>query len=220
MMTHLDLGSDEVAIEKLPVLDPVKLANLLSRLRVVHLATFLATLLLERHFSEVSDGCSQLEGIRLFLGAEAEGVEGNVGELYLLGVVDRVDLDLALREEEVVVRVRAHQDKLLEAINDARLDKLEEDVVAPLVGLLVGHTGLLEKVDINEATGKLSHVVEVDSDEFTKARRVVIPDGFCVAIGLQNWVRVDDPVLKIRLLDLVLGGILGLQPSEAPRMAK
>ena len=49
MMKHLDLGSDEVAIEKLPVLDPVKLADLLSRFRVVHLATLLATLLLERH---------------------------------------------------------------------------------------------------------------------------------------------------------------------------
>ena len=49
MMTHLDLGSDEVSIEKLPVLDPVKLANLLSWFRVVHLATLLATLLLERH---------------------------------------------------------------------------------------------------------------------------------------------------------------------------
>ena len=83
MMTHLDLGSDEVAIEKLPVLDPVKLANLLSRFRVVHLATFLATLLLERHLwgergedendfsrkdqvtSEVSNGRSELESVRL-----------------------------------------------------------------------------------------------------------------------------------------------------------
>ena len=55
MMTHLDLGSDEVAIEKLPVLDPVKLANLLSRFRVVHLATLLATLLLERHLWGVVD---------------------------------------------------------------------------------------------------------------------------------------------------------------------
>ena len=83
VMTHLDLGSDEVAIEELPVLDPVKLANLLSRFRVVHLATFLATLLLERHLwgergedendfsrkdqvtSEVSNGRSELESVRL-----------------------------------------------------------------------------------------------------------------------------------------------------------
>ena len=55
MMTHLDLGSDEVSIEKLPVFDPVKLANLLSGLRVVHLTTLLATLLLERHLWGVVD---------------------------------------------------------------------------------------------------------------------------------------------------------------------
>ena len=55
MMTHLDLGSDEVSIEKLPVLDPVKLADLLSRFRVVHLTTLLATLLLERHLWRVVD---------------------------------------------------------------------------------------------------------------------------------------------------------------------
>ena len=55
MMTHLDLGSDEVSIEKLPVLDPVKLADLLSRFRVVHLTTLLATLLLERHLWGVVD---------------------------------------------------------------------------------------------------------------------------------------------------------------------
>ena len=55
MMTHLDLGSDEVAIEKLPVFDPVKLADLLSWFRVVHLTTLLATLLLERHLWGVVD---------------------------------------------------------------------------------------------------------------------------------------------------------------------
>ena len=115
-----------------------------------------------------------------------------------------------LGEEEVVIGIGGHEDKFLKTVNDAGLDELEEDVVATLVRLLVGHTGLLEKVDINEATGKLSHVVEVDSDEFTKARRVVISDSFGVAIGLQNWVGVDNPVLKIRFLDLVLGRILGL----------
>ena len=41
--------------------------------------------------------------------------------------------------QEVVVGVGGHEDELLQAVDDARLDQLEEDVVAPLVGLLVGH---------------------------------------------------------------------------------
>ena len=50
----------------------------------------------------------------------------------------------------------------MKTVNDAWLDELEEDVVATLVGLLVGHTGLLEEVDVDETTGKFAHVVEID----------------------------------------------------------
>ena len=65
--TDLDLGSDEVAVEELPVLDEVELANLLAWLGVVHLAGLFATLLLERHLAEVSDGRCELEGVSLDL---------------------------------------------------------------------------------------------------------------------------------------------------------
>ena len=61
----LDLGTDEVAVEELPVLDEIELADLLARLGVVHLARLLATLLLERHLAEVSDGRGELEGVSL-----------------------------------------------------------------------------------------------------------------------------------------------------------
>ena len=101
----------------------------------------------------------KLEGIGLFLGAEAESVESNVSELQLLGIVDRIYFDLSLAkeqifsnisdrpkkpEEKVIVGVCGHEDQLLQTINDSRLNKLEEDVVAALVRLLVSHTGLLK----------------------------------------------------------------------------
>ena len=41
--------------------------------------------------------------------------------------------------QEVVVGVGGHEDELLQVVDDTRLDQLEEDVVAALVGLLVGH---------------------------------------------------------------------------------
>ena len=70
-------------------------------------------------------------------------------------------------------------------------------MVAALVGMLIGHAKFLQKVDINEATSQLSHVVEVDPDEFSKPGRVVVPDGFGIAIGFENWVGVDNSVLQI-----------------------
>ena len=45
--TDLDLGTDEVAIEELPILDEIKLADILTRHRVVHLTALFTTLLLE-----------------------------------------------------------------------------------------------------------------------------------------------------------------------------
>ena len=94
----LDLGTDEVAVEELPVLDPVELSNLLAGDRVVHLARLLPTLLLEGHLTEMSNGCGQLEGVVLLLGAEAEGVKGHISELQLLSIINGVNLDLSLRK--------------------------------------------------------------------------------------------------------------------------
>ena len=49
-----------------------------------------------------------------------------------------------LGEKEVVIGIGRHEDKFLKTVNDARLDELEEDVVAALVRLLVSHSGFLE----------------------------------------------------------------------------
>ena len=95
---NLDLGTDEVAVEELPVLDAVELSNLLARDRVVHLAGLLPSLLLEGHLTEMSDGSCELEGILLLLKAEAKGVEGHVSELQLLSIINGVNLDLSLRK--------------------------------------------------------------------------------------------------------------------------
>ena len=42
---------------------------------------------------------SELEGICLFLCAEAEGVESNIGELQFLGVINGIYLHLPLTKE-------------------------------------------------------------------------------------------------------------------------
>ena len=104
----------------------------------------------------------------------------------------------------------------MKTVHNARLDKLEEDVIAALVGLLVSHSRLLKQIDVNEATSQLSHVVEVDPDELTEPGEklyiggnvssetlpggVVVSDGLCIAVRLKDWVGVHNPVLQIGFL--------------------
>ena len=82
-------------------------------------------------------------------------------------VINGVHLDFPLRAEEVVVRIGGHLADLLQPGDRSLLHQLEEDVVASLVGLLVGHAGLLQQVDVNETSGQLSHMIEVDTDELS-----------------------------------------------------
>ena len=56
----------------------------------------------------------------------------------------------------------------MKTIHNARLDKLEKDVIAALVRLLISHAGFLKQIDVNEATGQFSHVIEVNPDELAE----------------------------------------------------
>ena len=85
------------------------------------------------------------------------------------------------------------------------LEQLVEDVVGPLDLLLLGDTGLLEQVGYNVATTELATGGEVDTDEFTESRGVVVPRSLGVAIGLQDGVGGNDLVLKGNLLGVLLG---------------
>ena len=88
----------------------------------------------------------------------------------------------------------------MKTINDPGLDQLEEDVIAALVRLLVGHPGFLQEIDVNEAAGEFAHVVEVDPDELAKPRRVVVSDGFGIAVGFQDRIGVHNPIFEVGFL--------------------
>ena len=102
LSTDLDLGTDEVAVEELPILNKKELADFLAWLRVVHLAALFASLLLERHLSKVGNRGGQLEGVSFFLCTEAKGVESNISELQFLGIINGIYLDLPLREAAII----------------------------------------------------------------------------------------------------------------------
>ena len=100
-----------------------------------------------------------------------EDVEGVVGELEVLLVVDRGHRGLALGDKVVVVDVLREVADLLELRNGVkRLHQLVEDVVGALDLLLEGDAGLLQEVRLDVATGELAGGVEVDPDEFSLDR--------------------------------------------------
>ena len=58
-----------------------------------------------------------------------------------------------------------------------------EDVVVPLLGVLVHNPGLLQEVLIHFCSLDRSILVEENVDVFPKPRGVVVPHSFCVAKG-------------------------------------
>ena len=91
-----------------------------------------------------------------------------------------------------------------------------EDVIRPLLRLLVGDPGLFQQVDLHVGPRQLSRLVEVDADELAEARAVVVPHGLGVAKGLQDGVRLDDLVLErdLSLQRLPGGAHAGKVPDD------
>ena len=145
--------------------------------------------------------------------------EAEIGKL-------RRDLEEAHIQNEALVAgfkkkncdATAEMSEQVEQLN--KMKQKIEDVVTSLIGLLVGHTGFLQQVDVNETSSQFSHMIEVDTDElslyschpsdqFEKKQKtyesggVVIPDGLGVAVRLQNGVGVDDTILQVGFLLLL-----------------
>ena len=70
----------------------------------------------------------------------------------------------------------------------------------PLFWVLVCHTGLLKQIVLNIGRSQLGVFTEVNTDEFTESRRVIIPDCLGVTVRLKDRVTHDNLVLNRHLL--------------------
>ena len=77
-------------------------------------------------------------------------------------------------------------------------------MVTSLKSGLESQTRLFQKVDNPISTREFATCIEPDTDEFTKARGVVIPHSLGIAPGLKHRVGLDNLVLKTRLTLLLL----------------
>merc|ERR550532_1874913 len=144
--------------------------------------------------------------VELLLLRESKNVEGVLGVLQLLIVVDGGDGGLPLGYVDVVIDVVGNaalgpQTALADSVT-VRLEQLVEDVVRSLHLLLLSDTGLLQQVGHDVATSQLSGGREMDTDELSETGRVVVPGGLGVTVGLQDGVGGHNLVLKG---DLLLG---------------
>merc|ERR1712083_206061 len=79
-----------------------------------------------------------------------------------------------------------------------------ESVVASFNWSLESQTRFFQQVDDHVSTRELTTSIEPDTDEFTKSRGVVIPQGLGITPGLQDGVDLDNFVHKTNLALLLL----------------
>merc|ERR1719450_636412 len=147
---------------------------------------------------------SQHVAVKLLLVRETKHVEGVLGVLQLLVVVNGGDSGLTLGDIDVVIDVvgdaaLGSQTSLADAVT-VRLEQLVEDMVRSLHLLLLSDTGLLQQVGHDVATSQLSGGGEMDTDELSETGGVVIPGGLSVSVGLKDGVGGHNLVLKGNLL--------------------
>jgi len=65
---------------------------------------------------------------------------------------------------------------------------LVKDVVVSFQLHAVGDSGLFQQVGLNIGTSDTKYVGEVDTNEFTETRRVVVTGGLGVTVGLQDGI--------------------------------
>merc|ERR1712198_86365 len=196
VLADLQLGLHE-GVDEPVALNFEQLGGLLNPFLTIRLSLLLASLLLPLLVAQVGDGDGARVQTTLLLLAEAEGVQGGVSGAHLLGVIHTGDGQHTLGDVEVItgeglVAQQAHVPVLGVGIGH----QLVEDVVISLNLELEGDTGLLQKVGLDIGGGDLGGGTEVDTDELTKAGRVVVTHGLGVTVSLQGRVGLDDLLLK------------------------
>merc|ERR1719422_35778 len=112
-------------------------------------------------------------------------------------------------------------------VRDMIRHDIVERVVASFKFSLESQTRLLKQVDDHVSARELATSIEPDTNEFTKARGVVIPHSLGITPGFQDRVGLDNLVLKTGLTFLLLAsstnaskigdnllGVLGLTSSR------
>merc|ERR1719270_3207838 len=190
-------------VEGINTTESSSLAWIGVRSNMLTLSLVITTLGLELNTSKGHDTRCQHVTVPLLLFSKSKNIEGIFSVLKLLIVINGVNLSLTLGHIDVVIDVIREAALLLHALTNSitiLLNELVKNMVGSLNLLLLSNTRLLKQIGDNVATGQLTRGSEMDTDEFTKTRRVVISGGLGITIGLKNGVGGHNLVLKGDLL--------------------
>jgi len=102
---------------------------------------------------------------------------------------------VALSGKEFVVLGVLNVELLLD-VGGGTLGQLVEDVERTLSSLLAQNTRLFEQVGADACAGDRTSLVELDLNELTETRTVVVTESLCVGERFQNRVGLDDLSLE------------------------
>ena len=98
--------------------------------------------------------------------------------------------------EIVKVFVLEHKLSLDTVVGSA--EELIENMVVPLAGVQLDHSGLFEQIPIDVRPGNLPRPRKLDANEFSESRRVIIADSLRVAERFQDWIRTQYLLGQVR----------------------
>jgi len=194
LSTDFDLGSAD-SLKPFLSIDTQEVGNLLGGFSSVGLGLFFSGLLLELSVSRVHKRGSDLVDTSLFFLRETKNVEGLVSGIKFLAIVNRFDLDLSKRAPLVIVRVGRDHTHLVD-LGLVTSEHLVENMEATFGLELEGNSRLFQKVSVDITGGELASDLEVNTDEFTESRRVIVTDGLGVTKSLHSWVSSDDLIFE------------------------
>jgi hypothetical protein len=198
LSSDLDSGVANV-LQELRGVETEEEAALVGVFSSIGLSLFFSLLVSELHVHVVEDGSGDLvDTVDLFL-SEAKNVEGFVGKKKFFTIIEVLDNDDTLGDGGVVIGVSGDKE-LLGKSGDLVGDDLVEDMVVSLTAELEGDSRLFEKIGLNITTGELARSAEVNSDEFTESRRVIVSGGLGVTEGFEGRVGRDNLVFEGHVL--------------------
>merc|ERR1711936_106993 len=201
-------------VDKVVNLNSEKIGSSGDHVHAVGFSLLLTSLLLPLLVTDVGDGNGTLVQTILLVLVESEGIQSHVSGSHLLCVIHTGDGQHTLGQEEVISgEGLVTQLAELPVLDVSVGHDLVEDMVISLDLELEGDTGLLQKVGLDIGGGDLASGSEVDTDELTEARGVVVSDGLGVTVGLQGRVGLDNLLLEgtgILALGCLLLGSLGI----------
>mmetsp|Transcript_19568 Transcript_19568/g.29160 ORF Transcript_19568/g.29160 Transcript_19568/m.29160 type:complete len:204 (-) Transcript_19568:670-1281(-) len=163
-------------------------------IRRVAETTFTWTIL-ETDVTQMQNGRDDVENLRLLIWRDTTHIHGNLGVRKLCDVIERIHL-VTVGLTQIRIVLRCLEVVLFLLVGICTCQQLVENVECALVLTTGDHTRFFQQVDAHRRTRQKTTSVELEFDEFTETRRVVVTHCFGITESLQYRIQLDQLFLK------------------------